>query len=138
MNADGTDQTNLTNDPTSEDYFAALVAGRHAIAYTRSCRRDGEIFVMNTDGSDKTNLTNDPAERLVPDWSPDGAKIAFTSIGPGGTSEIYAMNADGSNQTNLTNDSGATTRPDLVAGRRQDCVHAIVGRLRRPTTTSSP
>ena len=36
---------------------------------------------MNADGSGQTNLTNDPARTFSPDWSPTGARIAFTRLG---------------------------------------------------------
>src|SRR6266508_1707215 len=68
-----------------------------------------DIYVMNTDGSGQTNLTNDPADDdYFPDWSPNGAKIAFARYPffaglAGGDAEIYSMSADGSGQTNLTN-----------------------------------
>jgi Tol biopolymer transport system component len=41
--------------------------------------RDGnaEVYVMNADGSGQTNLSNNPADDTVPDWSPNGAKLAF-------------------------------------------------------------
>ena len=38
-----------------------------------------EIYVMNADGSNQRNVTNHPAEDVLPDWSPDGKKIAFVS-----------------------------------------------------------
>src|SRR5229473_3031682 len=41
-----------------------------------------------------------------PAWSPDGKKIAFTSMG-----EVYVMNADGSNPTRLTNDPAGGSAP---------------------------
>ena len=49
------------------------------------------------------NLTNVRTSTDVhPAWSPDGAKIAFTSTRDG-NSEIYVMNADGTGVVNLTN-----------------------------------
>ncbi|SVE42959.1 uncharacterized protein METZ01_LOCUS495813, partial [marine metagenome] len=61
------------------------------------------IFLMNATGSDPVNLTNVRTSTDVhPDWSPDGAKIAFTSTRDG-NSEIYVMNADGTGVVNLTN-----------------------------------
>src|SRR6266545_2395160 len=71
---------------------------------------------MNSDGSGQTNLTNDPADDdYFPDWSPNGAKIAFARYPffaglAGGDAEIYSMSADGSGQTNRTN----TPADDLV------------------------
>ena len=61
--------------------------------------RDGnfEIYLMNADGSSQTRLTNNPATDFQPAWSPDGKKIAFTSM-----AEVYVMNADGSSPTRLT------------------------------------
>lgn len=64
-----------------------------------------EIFTMKADGSEVTNLTNNPATDESPAWSPDGARIAFTSDRSGDT-DIYAMNADGSNVERLTDDRG--------------------------------
>ena len=49
---------------------------------------------MNADGSKPVNLTNNIALRAEPAWSPDGTKIAFTSL-RGGNYETYVMNADG-------------------------------------------
>lgn len=41
-------------------------------------------------------LTNSPAIDFEPDWSPDGARIAFATDRDGNEGqEIYVMNADG-------------------------------------------
>ena len=39
-----------------------------------------------------------------PKWSPDGSKIAFSSMNNIENFDIWVMNADGSNQINLTGD----------------------------------
>ena len=110
MNADGSDQTNLTNDPRF-DYFSAGSPDGVRIAFTRVLSGDiGDIFAMNADGSDQTNLTNTSAFDVRPDWSPDGASIAFGSH-PGSNWEVFVMNADGSGQTDLTNNPALDWSP---------------------------
>jgi Tol biopolymer transport system component len=101
MNADGSDQVRLTNNP-GDDWEPAWSPDGSRIAFTQQVVSgdgvDSEIYVMNTDGSDQVRLTNNPGDDWYPAWSPDGSKIAFTR-----NAEIYVMDADGSNQINLTN-----------------------------------
>ena len=58
---------------------------------------------MNADGSGQgwLTLTAEGGPPVV--WSPDGRRIAFTSM-RNGNSEVYVMNADGSRQRRLTRD----------------------------------
>lgn len=46
----------------------------------------------------------------MPDWSPDGTKIAYASFATGG-GDIYVMGADGSHQTRLTTDPARDLGP---------------------------
>ena len=117
INADGTGQANLTNDPSSDEHPAWSPDGAK-IAFMSRRDGNGEIYVMNSDGSGQTNLTNYPGSPgsgisgydETPTWSPDGAKIAFTSMRDGDR-EIYVMNADGSGQTRLTNNPAEDSQP---------------------------
>ncbi len=101
MNADGSGQKNLTNNPAIDKNPAWSPDGKK-IAF--DSYRDGnqDIYVMNADGSGQKNLTNDLINGGYPAWSPDGKKIAFDSYRDGNW-EIYVMNADGSGQKRLTN-----------------------------------
>lgn len=100
MNADGSDQTRLTQNPAI-DFDADWSPDGARIAFVREVQGDREVWVMNADGSDQTRLTNDPGSDDDPDFSPDGTQILFTS-NRDGHFEIYRMNADGSDETRLT------------------------------------
>jgi serine/threonine protein kinase len=67
-----------------------------------SSNRDGnpEIYVVNLSGGSPKRLTSNNANDWLPDWSPDGTRIAFTS-NRSGSYDTWAMNADGSGQSAL-------------------------------------
>jgi len=109
MNADGSNQIRLTDNPAHDIGFTWSPDGRK-IAFTSD--RDGNyaIYVMNADGSNQTCLTNNQANNGSPAWSPDGNEIAFASDHDG-KAEIYVMNADGSDQTRLTDNPASDYNP---------------------------
>jgi len=100
MNADGTCQSNLTNDPL-DDWSPAWSPDGKYIAFARffGDQPFTDIALINPDGSGLTRLTHERGE--YPAWSPDGTRIAFASARDGNY-EIYVMNADGTGQTRLT------------------------------------
>jgi len=109
MNADGTGQTRLTNNPLP-DLEPAWSPDGTKIAFVRgnpeswpSGFEDWDIWVMNADGTGQTQLTSSIRHESGPTWSPDGTKIAFTKGIPGEDEpcEIWVMNSDGSGQTAL-------------------------------------
>jgi Tol biopolymer transport system component len=103
MNADGSQQRNLTNISGSDVTPVWSPDGKH-ISF--QSLRDGnyEIYIMNADGTQQANLTNKSGDDILNtySWSPDGMHIAFES-NRDGDDEIYIMNIDGSQQKRLTN-----------------------------------
>lgn len=114
MNADGSDQTRLTNNQAFDGVPVWSPDGQQ-IGF--DSRRPGDeergytaIYVMKADGSDQIRLTTNMGISDYPTWSPDGQQIAFRRI-IGGYYQIYVMNADGSGQIRLTNDQVTYSHP---------------------------
>jgi hypothetical protein len=78
------------------------------------CTINGEIYVINPDGSNAIRLTHTKTGEQSPSWSPDGARILFSSnlnYPDGYSHEIYSISASGGCPIRLTNDSTAVTYP---------------------------
>lgn len=128
MNADGSNERNLTHTTAHESYPVWSPDGQK-IAFIRDF---DHAFVINADGSGETRLTDDtlPFSQLA--WSPDGQKIAFerrvhvykkesSSVVSAGASAsvdavsvermsgIFVMNADGTDLNKLPNTESRTS-----------------------------
>src|SRR5215204_5529488 len=123
MDADGTNQTNLTNTPDSNEGQPAWSSDGTSIAFSSdqdevSPFRD--IWVMDADGSNPTNLTPtapgaDNFDEYRPSWAPSGTQIAFVREldGPiiSEQPDIFVMDANGENVTNLTQTDASEIDP---------------------------
>jgi len=89
-------------------------------------RDDGNsnIFAMDLRSRSTQRLTDSNAIDTSPSYSPDGARIVFTSD-RGGRSQIYVMGADGSNPQRISFGDGSYSTPvwsprgDLIAFTKQ-------------------
>jgi Tol biopolymer transport system component len=101
MNADGSDQRNLTRTPGS-DWSAAWSPDGREIVFVSSrgpaIQRGYGIYLMDADGSHLRRLVRNGGKDPAPAWSPDGRKIAFTGRGE----SIYLIGADGDGMKRLT------------------------------------
>jgi len=115
MNADGTQQRNLTNIRLANGEHSWSPDGTH-IAFVGDCDYDDiidatcNIYIMSSDGTEVLRLTNNPAGYGALSRSPDGRRIAFVSDRDG-NAEIYVINADGTGLMNLTNNPAGDYSP---------------------------
>jgi TolB protein len=73
---------------------------------------------MRSDGSEATQLTFDSWDNYLPDWSPDGNRIAFAS-NRSGNWDIFTMDPDGSSVQQLTDDEDSDIEPVWSPSGRQ-------------------
>jgi hypothetical protein len=106
MNADGSNQVNLTNSPGTYDVMPDWSPDGSQIVFLRAEDRGSNLYILNADGSGLRRLTTGPASKHDPDWSPDGTQIAFS-----GDNDIYIINVDGSGLRQLTNTAEGEGEP---------------------------
>ncbi len=56
---------------------------------------EGELWRSKVDGSERLQLSTPPLHAVVPRWSPDGTRIAFSAFRPRSNPSIYVISANG-------------------------------------------
>jgi len=116
MNTEGTDQIQLTHDPSYDSWWPKISPDRTKILFLRTPPgihdRDYtkvSTWVMNVDGTRLAQILALGAYGWTiqghAEWSPDGTKIV-TMGGPSSNSQVYILNVDGTNPFNVTNGRG--------------------------------
>lgn len=116
-NADGTDQTRITNKDGYEFLPVPAPDGKNLIF--AGDREDGksralDIFLLNMENpSDEKILAVRYFHDTLAAFSPDGKRIAFVSQADD-NAEIYLMNSDGSGLLRLTRNIAEDTTPQFT------------------------
>ena len=99
MNADGTQQRNLTQHPKQDGFPCWLPDGKYLV-FKRAEHTTLEIFVIEL-ATRKIRQLTDLGSASSPSWSPDGKEIAYEFARAGEGTHIYIMDADGRNNRPL-------------------------------------
>jgi hypothetical protein len=118
MRQDGTGQTNLSNDAATANEINPAYGPDGSIVFVRT--GPGTFNICNMTPSNQGNLwVRSPKGKLrqltssgadnTPAWSPDGSKVAFTHVRPGGPPHIFVINVNG---TRPPKDLGPGLKPN--------------------------
>jgi Tol biopolymer transport system component len=129
MDADGGDQTQLTDDPEYEAFQPSFSPDGQSIVFSRCGEPLGliifcDIAVMDADGDNlHTILSDGHWANVRPGYSPDGKQIAFSTDRGGLQSALWVMDADGSDPERLTPPRLRAMWPDWAP----DGEHIVLG-----------
>ena len=107
-------------DPKSRK-FTPYLSGLSAegVAFSRDGKKvayvtfpEGILWESSTDGSGKRQLSFPPMQVGLPQWSPDGTRIAFSGRAPGKAFQLYVVSAEGGDPEQLT--SGESEKQDTA------------------------
>lgn len=118
MNVDGTQQMQLTKNPSNELEPSWSPDGTQIALISDRNGKNFDIYVMNADGSNIKQLTDDSANEFGPVWSPDGKQIVFNSDRNGNV-QLFMMNIDGANLVQLTEDTSNSAYADWSPDGKQ-------------------
>ena len=107
MDADGSNQVRLTNDP-STDFMPSWKPGGAQIVFVSFRNGDKGIYTMDSNGTNQNMIYMSPANEQPNDpvYSPDGEQIIFSI-----NNRLNIMDADGTNVTVLPG-TGYNNNPD--------------------------
>jgi eukaryotic-like serine/threonine-protein kinase len=115
VNIDGTDELQITNveagacQPSwspdgTQLVFISPCVGRGE--FYETIYNESSLYLINADGTGLKQLTPAPGSDFEPAWSPDGTRIAFTSVREG-FRQIYSLDLDSLDISLLTSTTDA-------------------------------
>ncbi len=122
VKTDGTDLVQLTDIEQGACQPSWSPDGRQLV-FTSPCPgrsefyetlyNESSLYIINADGTGLKQLTPAPGSDFDPDWSPDGTRIAFTSVRDG-FRQIYSLDVTSLAVTLLTNTTNEieSSQPD--------------------------
>jgi Tol biopolymer transport system component len=134
MNADGSAQRQLTNNPRANHYYPSLAPDGQSVVFSSNQYGSFDIFEVDLAGNQK-QLTFNIGEAVAPEIAPDGRLIVFTLINKDKRNAVWVMERDGSNPHQLYGPPEAdawdpTWSPDgqkiLFASRVNDAVQLLI------------
>jgi Tol biopolymer transport system component len=117
MNADGSAQRQLTNQAGFQNQQPSWSPDGRKIVFSHCAVLSGftlfcDLDVMNADGSGLKKLLGGNWINQVPEYSPNGHRIAFASDRGGYISAVWVMNASGGGVKRLTDPNLEAGNPD--------------------------
>ena len=84
--------------------------GKTIVYDAGSDRNDNEIYTIDAGGGDKIRLTHNDEDEILPDYSPDGERIAYAGFAGLNVdlaeSDIYTIEASGGGKIQVTDTDG--------------------------------
>jgi len=130
MNPDGTDQLQVTDLAPADGAVGPVISpdGRQ-ILFTKFSSEGVDLYAINVDGTGLRAITEDH-QSFFGHWSPDQAKIAFTTASSLGSAVIAEIEADGSGERKiLTSDLWESVAPLYTPNGKQIVFQSQMGGL---------
>ena len=131
MNDSGGDQIVLASFPSNDrqpHWPPSTIRPGDELVYASGIFTEvRDLILTNATGTTRSQITeNDSSDDTMPDWSPDGTQIVFSSS-QSGNYDIYKMKADGSNWVKLTVNPGDDKHPSWSPDGRTIAFESIQG-----------